>query len=173
MTFRMSAATFELNVAMFYLAPRIGGLPVLFDLLLSSLLAAFRLLQPKVKLSFQKQEAHQLVGPSEASRLSTWKYLQTFCVSLLASNRVITPFVGWIIFTHFHTLSITLCSRPQAANDLISGIFMKHIVPDNAVKCFDLGSNCPPGRWSIRYNDGRRDLSRKAETPFWRFAWIS
>ena len=45
------------------------------------------------------------------------------------------------VVRHFVEYSIAFCSRPKAANDIISGMFVRLIVPDKAPKLRDPGLN--------------------------------
>ena len=56
--------------------------------------------------------------------------------STLIRGRIIRLIASWSRFTHMQ-YSITVCSRLEAASDVISGWFMMLAVPDNRVQFRD------------------------------------
>ena len=81
-----------------------------------------------------------MVGPGKTLHDSTRKSLQKFDVIIgYAASKVVELFnslpAGPVLRTSMH-YSITLCCQLDAANDAMSGMFMRLIAPDKAVSVF-------------------------------------
>ena len=89
-----------------------------------------------------KQEGHPLVRSGKTQRHSNWKPLQTFCASLVVTLHLTVAdlfdsLLSGPVLRTVMQYSMTICSRPEAAIDVISDRFLWLIFPDKNIKFCD------------------------------------